>query len=167
MPWDHEIAFIVRSYLCLCIFYIESSISVKYIWFATKFYNFKYTYLILISLWFHVLYSTVFKTHGCIRRTPISAGQDAPQFHQAKDAPQFQQAKTHPNFSWPNQEKNFAKQSTNIKRDEINIMNIINDKTYNLHNKFFNNDKRYMKVTLKSKIIEVVRLLILADYRVF
>ena len=43
------------------------------------------------------------------------------------------------------------KQSTNIKRDEINIMNIINDNTYILHNSLLNSDKRYMKVTLKSK----------------
>ena len=42
------------------------------------------------------------------------------------------------------------KQSTNIKCDEVNIMNIINDNTFNLHNK-------YMKVILKSKLIEVAR----------
>ena len=35
----------------------------------------------------------------------------------------------HPNFSRANQEK---KQRTNIKHDEINIMNIINDNTFNL-----------------------------------
>ena len=52
--------------------------------------------------------------------------------------------KTHPNFSWANQEK---KQSTNIKSDEINIMNIINDNTFNVHNSLLNNDNRYMKVT--------------------
>ena len=41
--------------------------------------------------------------HGCIRRTQISAGQIK------------------------------KKQSTVIKRDEINIMNIINDNIFNLH----------------------------------
>ena len=61
--------------------------------------------------------------------------------------------KTHPNFSRANQEKD---QNTNIKRDEINIMNIINDITFNLHNNLLNNDNRYMKVTLKSKLIGVV-----------
>ena len=37
---------------------------------------------------------------------------------------------------------------TNIKRDEINIMNIINDNIFNLHNSLLNNDNRYMKVTV-------------------
>ena len=46
--------------------------------------------------------------------------------------------KTHPNFSRANQEK----QSTNVKHDEINIMNIINDNTFNLHNSLLNNDNR-------------------------
>ena len=36
-------------------------------------------------------------------------------------------------------------------------MNIINDNTFNLHNSLLNNDNRYMKVTLKSKLIGVVR----------
>ena len=67
--------------------------------------------------------------------------------------------KTHQNFSWVNQEK-----STNIKRDEINIMNIINDNTFNLHNRLLNNDNRYMNVTLNSKLIGVAGLLISADY---
>ena len=58
--------------------------------------------------------------HGCIRRTPISAGQI---------------------------------KNTNIKRKEIIIMNIINDNTFNLHNSLLNNDNRYMKITLKSKLI--------------
>ena len=49
------------------------------------------------------------------------------------------------------------KQSTNIKRDEINIMNIINGKTFNLRNNPLNNDNRYMKVSLKSKHIGVAR----------
>ena len=55
--------------------------------------------------------------------------------------------KMHPIFSRASQEK---KQSTNIKHDEINIMNIINN-TFNLHNSLLNNDNRYMKVTLKFK----------------
>ena len=62
--------------------------------------------------------------------------------------------KMHPNFNRANQEKNLVKQSTIIKHDEINIMNIINDNAFNLHNKPF---KRYMKVTLKSKLIGVAR----------
>ena len=63
----------------------------------------------------------------CIRRTPISAGQIK------------------------------KKQSTNIKCDEINIMNIINDNTFNLYNSPLNNDNRYMKDTLKFKQIGVAR----------
>ena len=54
--------------------------------------------------------------HGWIRRTPISAGQIT------------------------------KKQSTNIKREEINLMNTINDNTFNLHNSLLNNDNRYLKV---------------------
>ena len=50
----------------------------------------------------------------------------------------------------------FAKQSTNIKYDEINMLDIIKDNTFNLHNSLLNNDNRYMKVTLKFKIIGVV-----------
>ena len=60
----------------------------------------------------------------------------------------------HPNFSRANQERK-KKQSTNIKRDKIDIMNIINDNTFNLYNSLLNIDNRYMKVTLKSKLIEV------------
>ena len=45
----------------------------------------------------------------------------------------------HPNFSWANQEK---KQSTNIKSNEINIMIIINDNTFNLPYSLLNNDNR-------------------------
>ena len=60
----------------------------------------------------------------------------------------------HSNFSKANQEK---KQSINIKCDEINIMNIINDNTFNLHNSLLNNDNRLMKVTLKSKLIGIDR----------
>ena len=44
------------------------------------------------------------------------------------------------------------KQRTNIKWEEINIKNVINDNTFNLHKNFLNNDNRYIKVTLKSKI---------------
>ena len=36
-------------------------------------------------------------------------------------------------------------------------MNIINDNTFNLHKSLLNNDNRYMKVTLKSKLIGVAR----------
>ena len=60
-----------------------------------------------------------YKTHGCIRRTPISAGQ-------------------------------IKKKITNIKRDEINIMNFINVNTFNLHNSLLNDNNRFMKVTVKS-----------------
>ena len=64
------------------------------------------------------------KMHRCIRRTPISAEQIK------------------------------KKTNTNIKCDE---MNIINDNTFNLHYKILNNDNRYMKVTLKSKLISIAR----------
>ena len=43
------------------------------------------------------------------------------------------------------------KQSTNIKRYEINFMNIINDNIFYLRNSLLDNDSRYMNVTLKSK----------------
>ena len=62
-----------------------------------------------------------YKTHLFIRRTPTSEGQ-----------------------------MKKKKISANIKRDEINIMNIINDNTFNLHNNLLNNDYRYMKVTPSS-----------------
>ena len=71
--------------------------------------------------------------------------------------------KTHPNFSRANQEK----KRTNIKRDKINIMNIINDNTFNLHNRFLNNKNKYMKVILKFKLIRVASLLTSADHREF
>ena len=60
--------------------------------------------------------------------------------------------KTHPNFSRANQEKKNPQQqqSTNIKRNEINIMNIINVNTFNMHNGLLNYDNWLMKVTLKS-----------------
>ena len=46
----------------------------------------------------------------------------------------------HPNFSRANQEKN--KQSTNIKHDKIDKMNIINDNTFILYNRLLNNNNR-------------------------
>ena len=58
-------------------------------------------------------------------------------------------------------------QNTNIKRDEINISNIIYDNTFNLHYNLWNNLNRYMKVIQKSKLIGVVRLFISADYHEF
>ena len=42
------------------------------------------------------------------------------------------------------------------KRDEINITNIINDNTFNLHNSFLDNHNKYVKVSLKSKLIGIV-----------
>ena len=63
--------------------------------------------------------------------------------------------KTLPNLSRANQENLLVKQSTDIKRDEINIMNIINDNIFILHNNLLNNNNRYMNVTLKSKLIGV------------
>ena len=68
-------------------------------------------------------------------------------FDSIKNAPQFQQGKS----------SGKKKTTTNIERDEINIMNIINDNNFNLHNSLLNNDNRYMKVTLKSKLIGVAR----------
>ena len=65
--------------------------------------------------------------------------------------------KTHPNFSRTNQETFLAKQSTNIKRDEINVMNIINGITFNLHYSLLNNSNWYLKVNLKSKLIGIAR----------
>ena len=71
---------------------------------------------------------TAYKTRGCIWRTPILAKQIK------------------------------KKQSTtNIRRDEINIMNIIYGNTFNLHNSLLNYDNKYMKVTLKSNLIGVAR----------
>ena len=46
---------------------------------------------------------------------------------------------------------------THTECDEINIMNIIHENPFNLHNSLLNNDNRYMKVTLKSKLIGVAR----------
>ena len=63
--------------------------------------------------------------------------------------------KTHPNLSRANQEK--KETSTNIKHDEINIMNIINDKNFNLYYSLLKIDNRYMKVTLKSKLTGFAR----------
>ena len=58
-------------------------------------------------------------------------------------------------------------QGTNIKHKEINIMSIINDNTFNLHNRLLDNENRYRKVTHKSKFIGVARKLISANYREF
>ena len=88
-----------------------------------------------------LLYLRADKTHGCIRRIPVPAGKI--------------------------KGKNVLKQSFNIKLNEIDIINIINDNTFNLHNSLLNNDNRYMKVILKSKLTGVARLLISADYRGF
>ena len=52
----------------------------------------------------------------------------------------------HPNLGRVNQYNTLVKQSTNIKRAETNILNIINGNTFNLHNSLLNNDNRYMKV---------------------
>ena len=60
--------------------------------------------------------------------------------------------------------KSRKKTKNKVLSDEINIMKIIYDNTFNLHNSFLDNDKRYMKVTLKFKLIGVARLLISADY---
>ena len=65
--------------------------------------------------------------------------------------------KMHPNFSRANQEKILVKQSTNIKRDEINIMNIIDDNTLNRHNSLLDKDNRYTKITLRLKLTRVAR----------
>ena len=68
-----------------------------------------------------------YKMYGGIRCSPISVGQRK------------------------------KKQNTTIKCDEIKIMTIINVNILNLHNSLFNNDNRYMKVTLKSELIRVAR----------
>ena len=68
--------------------------------------------------------------------------------------------KTNPNFSLGKSRK---KQSTNIKCDEINLMNIIKN-TFNLHNSLLNKDNKYMKVTLNSKLLGVARQVISTDY---
>ena len=51
--------------------------------------------------------------------------------------------KTHPNFRRANQER---KKKEHIKRDKIDIRNIINDIIFNLHNNLL---KRYVTVTFK------------------
>ena len=52
-----------------------------------------------------------YETYGCIRRTPISAEQIKKK-----------------------------KKKTNIKHDEINMLNIVNDNTFNLYNSLLNNN---------------------------
>ena len=47
----------------------------------------------------------------------------------------------------------------------MNIMNIINDNIFNLHNSLLDNDNRYMKVTPNSELTGVATKLISADYR--
>ena len=84
-------------------------------------------YISISWVCYNYWYLMAYKIHGCRRRTPISAEQIK------------------------------KKQSTNIKCDEIDIMNIINDKTFNLHKSLLNNDSRYLKVTLKSKLIRVIQ----------
>ena len=66
--------------------------------------------------------------------------------------------KTHTNFSRSNQEKNKVQILNVMKFIYINIlMYIINDNTFSLNNYLLNNHNRYMKVTLKSKLIGVSR----------
>ena len=74
---------------------------------------------------------------------------------------------THPTLSRANQKKNLVKKSTNIKRDEINIMNLINNNIFNLHNNLLNNDNRYMKDTQNSMPTGVAKKLISVDYSEF
>ena len=68
-----------------------------------------------------------YKIHRCIKRTSIS----------------------------PRHIKKKKKNKVLILCDEINILNIIYENTFNLYNRLLNNDNRYMKVTLKSKQIGV------------
>ena len=82
-------------------------------------------------------YLTAYKAHWCLKCTPIS------------------------------EEQINKKLSNNFKRDEINMMNIINDNTFNLHNSLLNYDIRYTKVTLKSKQKRIARLPISTDYHEF
>ena len=65
----------------------------------------------------------VYKTHGCLRRFPLSAGQI---------------------------QKN---QNSNIKHEETNIMDTNNDNAFNKHSSLLDNDSRYIKATLKAKLI--------------
>ena len=59
-----------------------------------------------------------YRTHGRIRRNPLC------------------------------RKKSWKIEKTNINRNEINIMNIINDNTFNQHKSLLNNDNRSIKVTL-------------------
>ena len=70
-----------------------------------------------------------YKMPSCIWRTPLSAGQIS------------------------NKNKN-----NNIKYDKINIIDIINDNTFNLYYNLLNNNDWYIKVTLKSKLKRVANL---------
>ena len=73
----------------------------------------------------------------------------------------------HPISARPIKKKIVVEQSTKIEHDEIDIINIIIDKTYNLQNSVLNNGNKYMKVTLMFKLIGDVKELILADYHEF
>ena len=53
-------------------------------------------------------------------------------------------------FCRANQEKKQKNKSTNIERNEIDIMNFINDNYFDLHNSLLNNHNRCMKVNQKS-----------------
>ena len=75
-----------------------------------------------------------------------------------------------PNFSRANQEKKTKKQKTKVLISNVNendIINIINDNSFNQHKSPLNNDNRYLKDTLNSKPIGVDRLLLLVNYREF
>ena len=66
---------------------------------------------------------------------------------------------THHNFSKVNQEKIFlVTQSTNIKRDEIKMMNIVNDNIFNLHNPIYQplrSGRIWHKVNVLSGVLQV------------
>ena len=74
--------------------------------------------------------------------------------------------KTHPNFSRANQEK---KKRINIKSDEINIMNIINDNTFNLHNSLLNNDNRkiFLRISKNISKVKIKTYFVINDHVVF
>ena len=44
-------------------------------------------------------------------------------------------------------------------------MNIFNDDTFNLHDSLLNNHNKYMKVTVKSKLIGIARSRISNDFK--
>ena len=65
--------------------------------------------------------------------------------------------KTYPNCSRENQEKVLMKEITNIKCDEINIMNSVNDNTFNLHDSLLNNDNRSGEIVDFGKSDKMVK----------